>query len=142
MDPAGQVSLHSLLKSLDGVNEISSAVIVATTNYANELSEALVNRPGRFDRVWEFPKPDRESIVKFLKLHKLQCKDMTVRDVAARLAGLNLAFAEELVKSLRMKYRRTEFTKDEVVAVLDRIQKHEKLMSSKFDKPIKGFGTS
>lgn len=136
---AGEVPLHMLLKALDGVHSVSSAIIIATTNYSNELSEALINRPGRFDRIWQFPLPTQEALVKYLAMHGMTCTGMSLEEVAAGLDGLSMAFAEELVKSLRMMHRRLEFSKEEVIGVLSRIKKHHELVGANFEKPIRGF---
>lgn len=139
---AGRIPLHELLKAMDGVHAVSAAVVVATTNYIDELAEALINRPGRFDRIWEFPKPDRAGLAKFLKVLNLRIKDGDVEDVAGKLEGLSMAFAEELVKTLRTVHRRKEFSAAEVQEVLDRIHQHDKLAADRFGRKIAGLGSN
>jgi hypothetical protein len=47
--------LGALMNILDGVNSVTNAVTVATTNRLSLVEKALSNRPGRFDRVVEIP---------------------------------------------------------------------------------------
>ena len=55
-------SLEStLLNILDGNFKFDNTVIIATTNYPEDLAERYTNRPSRFDKVIEFPLPNSES---------------------------------------------------------------------------------
>lgn len=55
-------SLNTLLLNvLDGNLKTGNMVVIATTNYIDQLEERYVNRPSRFDRVIEFPLPNDES---------------------------------------------------------------------------------
>lgn len=40
---------HAILAMLDGENQISNAVYIATTNYPDKLGARIINRPSRFD---------------------------------------------------------------------------------------------
>lgn len=50
--------LGELMNQLDGIEDVSDIVIVGTTNRPGELEAALAKRPGRFDQVIKFEKPD------------------------------------------------------------------------------------
>lgn len=74
---------RSLLNFLDGsgVSFRLPSFIMATTNYAHNLPENLVNRPGRFDLVMEvgYPKPkDRVALLEFIMKIKLSDEDKAV----------------------------------------------------------------
>lgn len=56
----------SLLKILDGEDQVDNIVHVATTNFLNRLDGRLTNRPGRFDRVVNVPPPDADTRRSFL----------------------------------------------------------------------------
>jgi SpoVK/Ycf46/Vps4 family AAA+-type ATPase len=58
-----------LLNILDGVDQISNVVYIATTNDPEKLAEHITNRPSRFDRRINVPVPGEEVRRKFL-----QCK--------------------------------------------------------------------
>lgn len=52
-----RISLAHLLNCLDGIQNGEGVIVVATANDPTALDPAILNRPGRFDRVVEFPKP-------------------------------------------------------------------------------------
>jgi SpoVK/Ycf46/Vps4 family AAA+-type ATPase len=56
-EPKVQVSLSGFLNSLDGLVVQQGVIIVATANESSQLDPAIINRPGRFDRVIEFQNP-------------------------------------------------------------------------------------
>lgn len=55
-----KVSLSGLLNSLDGVVVQEGLIVTATANNPEQLDPAVLNRPGRFDRVIEFRNPSAE----------------------------------------------------------------------------------
>jgi len=131
---AGTVTLHDMLKALDGFFEVQDMLFVATTNYPNQMSEALINRPGRFDRIWKFPLPTSSLIGKFLEYHKMSVTDGSLTSVSDKLAGCSMAFAEEFVKSVRSIYHRNSFTLQEAEKVLARIAEHNEFCTRMFGK--------
>ena len=56
-----------LLNILDGNLKLSGLVTIATTNHIEYLEERYTNRPSRFDRVVEFPLPNKESRKMFIE---------------------------------------------------------------------------
>lgn len=137
---AGSMPLHNILKALDGVDEIDGAIIMATTNYAEQIAEAVMNRPGRFDRVWKIDLPTDEQKVKMLDFHKISVSDMTNEEIAKSLGNCNMAFVEELIKSLKKTHKRNTFVKSEVVDIVDRINAHRKSYKDHFKQPKEEFG--
>jgi hypothetical protein len=59
--------LNEFLACLDGAQENSGVVVMASTNDIASMDEALVNRPGRFDIKFEIPLPDAEDRSNMLK---------------------------------------------------------------------------
>lgn len=53
-----KVSLSHLLNCLDGLGTQEGVIVVATANNPTALDPAILGRPGRFDRIVEFPVPD------------------------------------------------------------------------------------
>lgn len=49
-----------LLQVLDGARQMNNIVYLATTNYPENLAERILNRPSRFDRVYEVGYPDAD----------------------------------------------------------------------------------
>lgn len=54
---------EELLTFLDGENSWNNCVVIATTNYAEDLPANLVDRPGRFDTFIEYVGPNRDQVV-------------------------------------------------------------------------------
>jgi proteasome regulatory subunit len=63
-----QRTLMQLLSMLDGFDPRGDVRILAATNRPDILDNALT-RPGRFDRIIEFPFPDKEARVQILHIH-------------------------------------------------------------------------
>lgn len=61
--------LGELMNQLDGIVENDYIVVVATTNNVEHVEKALRNRPGRFDRIIEIPKPETNERLRLLKLY-------------------------------------------------------------------------
>lgn len=137
---SSSVSLHDLLKAMDGIEEYSDAIVIATTNYPNQLSEALINRPGRFDRIWEIKKPTPDNVARFFKMRKIEFEGITAEEVIAGLGEVNMAFVEEFVKSLKMTYKKSLFDKAEVTKVITRINDHTRYCEKIFGNGPKSLG--
>ncbi|WEU41115.1 MAG: proteasome-activating nucleotidase [Candidatus Odinarchaeum yellowstonii] len=63
-----QRTLMQLLSELDGFDARGDVRIIAATNRPDILDPALL-RPGRFDRMIEFPLPDAEARVDIFRIH-------------------------------------------------------------------------
>ena len=59
--------LGELLNQLDGVEENTDIIVIGTTNNKEVLEKALVSRPGRFDKVIDFPLPKYAERLRMLK---------------------------------------------------------------------------
>jgi len=99
--------LNEFLACLDGAQENSGVVVMASTNDIASMDEALVNRPGRFDVKVDIPFPDDEDRSKMLqsflssyhaRLDGTVTRD-TVQNVVNLTAGLTGAYIKDLVKT-------------------------------------------
>ncbi|QEE14818.1 proteasome-activating nucleotidase [Promethearchaeum syntrophicum] len=63
-----QRTLMQLLSELDGFNNRGDVRIIGATNRPDILDPALL-RPGRFDRLIEFPPPNEEARIKIFEIH-------------------------------------------------------------------------
>lgn len=131
------VSLHSLLKGLDGVDQYDGVILIATSNFPDVLHEALVGRPGRFDKIYEIERPLPEAILRFLNYYKISVKGDGLDKVVQQLKGSSMAFVSEFVKSAKMKYKRNEITPEEVKVLIDAIKQHQKLCEQHFKEEKK-----
>ena len=68
-----QRTLMQLLSELDGFEQRGDVKIIGATNRIDILDPALL-RPGRFDRMIEFPMPDDESRLSIFKIHTRKLK--------------------------------------------------------------------
>ena len=59
--------LGELLNQLDGVEENTDIIVIGSTNNKEVLEKALVSRPGRFDKVIDFPLPKYAERLRMLK---------------------------------------------------------------------------
>ena len=74
-----QRTLMQLLSELDGFESRGRVAVLGATNRPDILDPALL-RPGRFDRIIEFPLPDDESRKEIFKIHTRGMNIETVVD--------------------------------------------------------------
>jgi hypothetical protein len=84
-----------LLQFLDGSTPHVNTIMIATTNYPEELPDRIINRPSRFDRVAYIGFPSEEDRAK--KLTKKQIEKW-VKDTD----GFTLAHVKELIVSVEV----------------------------------------
>lgn len=94
------VGEKQLLSLLDGEGTIDKCVVLATTNYVENLPDRFVNRPGRFDRVVEVTSPSDETRRAFLEA-KAKDKSLDLDSWVELTDGFSIAHLKEaLVGSL------------------------------------------
>ena len=99
-DPAyAKQTLNQLLTELDGFNPSTGVILIAATNYPQNLDKALT-RPGRFDRRVQVPLPDVRGRTAILKHHMKKVAvspevDPTI--IARATSGFSGADLENLV---------------------------------------------
>lgn len=74
-------SLQIMLQLLDGVNEVSDVIFVATTNHYDKLDWALI-RPSRFDIKLEIGKLNRELAIEMCNSFKVNPDELLPKDLA------------------------------------------------------------
>jgi len=85
---------ESVLSFLDGENSINGCLIVGTTNYPQHIPANLIDRPGRFDSMYEVGLPSAETKKAYLKA-KLGI-DVS-ESIIKESEGLTLAYLRELI---------------------------------------------
>lgn len=92
--------LGEILAQLDGFSPNTDMVVVATTNDADALDEAL-RRPGRFDRRLDIGLPEAEQRARMLRLfledHPVMERTRAIAELAEATSGLSGAHLRELV---------------------------------------------
>jgi len=92
-------TLNQILTEMDGFEGNSGVIVLAATNRADLLDNALT-RPGRFDRRVPVDLPDKEGRERILNVHargKPLAEDMDLANVAARTIGFSGAQLENLM---------------------------------------------
>ncbi|HJJ31484.1 MAG TPA: proteasome-activating nucleotidase [Methanocorpusculum sp.] len=112
-------TLMQLLAELDGFNARGNIKIIAATNRLDMLDTALL-RPGRFDRIIEFPLPDIEERESILAIHTKKmhlAKEVRLKDLAeltggfngAELAALSVEAGMQAIRSNRTTVKTADF---------------------------------
>ena len=116
-----QRTLMQLLSMLDGFDPRGDVRILAATNRPDILDTALT-RPGRFDRIIEFPFPDKEARVQILHIHMRSMNidsDVDVGLLASKTPGASGADLKAIcteagmfaIRELRDVVKRDDFNK-------------------------------
>ncbi len=116
-----QRTLMQLLSMLDGFDPRGDVRIIAATNRPDILDNALT-RPGRFDRIIEFPFPDKEARIQILRIHMRNMNIQSDVDVSLLAAKTNGASGADLkaicteagmfaIRELRDVVNRDDFNK-------------------------------
>lgn len=119
-------TLNQLLVEMDGFETNSGVVVIAATNRADVLDEALL-RPGRFDRKIMVDAPDMEGRLAILKIHakgKPLAADVDLKNLARRSPGFTGAdLANTLNEAALLAARRnhTKITEHDLEEALDRV---------------------
>lgn len=119
-------TLNQLLVEMDGFETNSGVVIIAATNRADVLDEALL-RPGRFDRKIMVDAPDLDGRHAILNIHakgKPLAADVDLRALAKRSPGFTGAdLANILNEAALLAARRShpKINQDDMEEALDRV---------------------
>jgi proteasome regulatory subunit len=84
-------TLLQLLAELDGFDNRGDVKIIGATNRLDILDKALL-RPGRFDRIVEFPLPNEEGRKMILEIHTRKMnlrKTVSLAEIAKETEGMN-----------------------------------------------------
>ena len=121
-----EATLNELLSAMDGFGKETGVLVLAATNRADMLDEALL-RPGRFDRRVAVGLPDREERVEILEVH---ARDVTLDDavslaeVADETPGFSGAELSNLINEAAIRAMRrnaTVVTPADVSEAMDRL---------------------
>ncbi|RIY34734.1 ATP-dependent zinc metalloprotease FtsH [Psittacicella gerlachiana] len=92
-------TLNQLLVEMDGFDEKTSIIVIAATNRADVLDNALV-RPGRFDRQVTLDLPDLKGRLQILQVHAKRvrlARDVNLKTVARGTPGFSGAELANLI---------------------------------------------
>lgn len=132
-----QISLQSLLNCLDGVATSEGIVVVATANEPTILDPAILRRPGRFDRVISFPKPNPELRAKFLEIKTGAARLSESETVLRESEGFSFAQLQEafILAGQQAFSRGTDIDEIDLMYGIQMLRASNKLSSSRDTSP-------
>jgi cell division protease FtsH len=119
-------TLNQLLTEMDGFEGNSGIIIIAATNRADVLDQALL-RPGRFDRQIMVDPPDAKGRLEILQVHardKKMVEEVSLETIARRTPGFTGADLANLLNEaaiLTARRRKEGITMTEVDDAVDRV---------------------
>ena len=141
-----EITLSHFLNKLDGFEDNTGLLVLATTNHPERLDQALLRRPSRFDRVWRLPDPDRALRARFLRrLFGAGIAEETIADVASRTERFSMAYLAEIktVAGLRAaRERRDAIEESDVLQALAVLRAQFRTAEAPIDLRAVGFGTA
>lgn len=91
------IPISVILNLLDGLDAPMGVLTIATNNESDKLDPALLLRPSRFDRVWNFPLPAFEERLKLLKkISKGKIDENILIETAKKSNGFSMAYVQEI----------------------------------------------
>lgn len=118
-------TLNQILTEMDGFEQNQKVIVIAATNRADVLDNALL-RPGRFDRRVHVELPDRKDREEILKIHarKKPFEDgIKLETIATRTPGFSGADLQALMNEAAIKAAREERKKITQLDLIDAIEK-------------------
>lgn len=87
-----------VLSFLDGENSWDNCLTLGTTNYPEKIPGNLIDRPGRFDALFEFTSPNAEARRQYLEAKLGVVPEGAIEDTE----GLTFAYLKELVVATKI----------------------------------------
>lgn len=119
-------TLNQILVEMDGFEPNSAVIVLAATNRADVLDEALL-RPGRFDRRVILGSPDRKDRLAILQIHAKKKKladDVDLSVIAGRTPGFSGADLESLMNEAAIRAARANHTivsQDDIISSIEKV---------------------
>ncbi len=111
---AGPAQLKAALSFLDGQDQTSNVVHLATTNEPEKLADRFIKRPGRFDLVLGIHNPSAVTRRAYLKHIDANLNPPILDEMVQKTEGLSLAYMRELIAT----YLCLDIPLDETIARL------------------------
>ena len=96
--------ISQFLTEMDGIEELKGVVVLAATNRLDRVDPAIL-RSGRFDILFELPKPDEKTREEIFKIHtrnKPLAKDINLKEFAKETEGKVGADIESVCRKAAM----------------------------------------
>jgi len=96
--------ISQFLTEMDGIEELKGVVVLAATNRLDMVDPAIL-RSGRFDILFELPKPDEKTREEIFKIHtknKPLAKEINLKELAGKTEGKVGADIESICRKASM----------------------------------------
>lgn len=103
-------NLSSFLNEMDGFANNNGLLFIATTNHPERIDSALLKRPSRFDRIYEFKLPSFSLRTNYFKTwneqvdHEMKISEKEIKEIAKVTEGLSFASLKELWLSSMLEF--------------------------------------
>jgi len=124
---------QAVLEFLDGSIQHSNTIVIATTNYPEDLPDRIINRPSRFDRVSYVGVPSYNDRILYLTKKSKELSKPQIKGWAKETDGWTLAHLKELIIAVEV----FDLDYDETVERINTMRaKHEH--SENYEKEFRG----
>jgi len=93
---------HALLQFLDGSVQHKDTIVIATTNYPEQLPDRVINRPSRFDRVSYIGTPSARDREIYIREKSKKLRSNSIKKWVRETEGFTLAHLKELIVSVEV----------------------------------------
>ncbi len=132
-----QIDVGQFLNLLDGIErpDAKGLLLLATTNYPEQLDPAVNNRPGRFDVTIELPNPDTSLRQAFFDKTLGDLDEDTRTQAATKSQGLSFAHLREVLRLsglMAIEAGRESRTGEDILRAVEQVW-------SGHDRAVRGF---
>ncbi|MFA7287294.1 MAG: AAA family ATPase [Melioribacteraceae bacterium] len=105
-----------LLKTeMDGIRDNKGVLTILTSNFPENMPDALIDRPGRFHHIINFSLPNKENRIKLLKFFTENADKESIEKFADMTEGYSGSHLRELVDFAKMISEDEEISIDEAL---------------------------
>ena len=115
--------VNQLLTELDGLEELTGVSIIAATNRADLIDEAL-KRPGRLDSIVDIPMPDEKTREEILKIHTKNMpleKNIDFKKLSKQMEGFSGADIEGVSQRVGLEAIKRRKSKDDKLKITQKM---------------------
>ncbi len=118
-------------------------VVLATTNHPERLDTAILDRPSRFDRKYNFDLPAVAERLAYVSAwnkelqSEMRAPDEVVSQIVALTEGFSFAYMKELFLSSMMQWMSQPEPKNMSAVMFERVARLREQMSSHAEEPTK-----
>lgn len=127
---------HPFLALLDGENQTSNIVFVATTNYPESLDRRFTDRPSRFDTILEIDMPSAAARRMYFQMKEPGLSPDELERWVDRSDGMSIAHLREVIIAIKC----LEQSEDVAFARLDKMREQNLSSDGRGGKKRRGAG--